>query len=485
MPSPEPNRPRSSPGPNVAKALRVFDAFVAAGGAPMLATGCWGLEREVLRVEADGQPARTPHPFPPDEKQITVDFAENQVELVTGTHASPEGALEELAGLQRRLQAAMGDELLWPLSLPGRWDNPERVQAASFRGRPEWEDQRAYRRELVQRHGKARQVICGLHYNFSFPAEFFACWRRAVNSSGGEKSLRDATYFAVMRNFFRHQHVFSALWGASPPGDDAFWRDLLEHARPDLQTDALRCRERISSVRLSPLGYALAADVEKEIGVTFASLAEYRTRLTAAIRPPPGGKAVLAHEREFYSPVRPKPIAGAAEGHAAAGTSRREPLALLDALERDGVGYLEFRVFDLDPFEPLGVGPEELRFFHVFVLACLFLPSPLIAVIERTAIAQRNRWATLCGSPLRLERGGPDGKDAGGVGMLFDAMEAIAARLPPAYALAVARGREMWEGNRPRSIDRLRDALQADQQTLLELGLTLARRHREVITDGR
>lgn len=485
MPSHEPNSPRSTAGSSVAKSLRVFDAFVAAGGAPLLATGCWGLEREVLRVEADGQPARTPHPFPPDEKRITVDFAENQVEFVTGTHVSPEGALDELGGLQRRLVAVMGDELLWPLSLPGRWDDPDRVQAASFCGRPEWEDQRAYRRELEQRHGKARQVICGLHYNFSFPAEFFACWRLAVNSSGGEKSLRDATYFAVMRNFFRYQHVFSALWGVSPPGDEAFWGDLLAHARPELQTDAVRCRERISSVRLSPLGYALAADVEKEIGVTFASLAEYRTRLTAAIQPPPGGKAMLAHEREFYSAVRPKPTASAAEGHAAAATSRREPLALLDALERDGVGYLEFRVFDLDPFEPLGVGPEELRFFHVFVLTCLFLPSPLISAVERTAIAERNRWATLCGSPLRLARGGGDAKDAGGVRTLFDAMETIAARLPPSYALAVARAREMWDGVRPRPIDRLRDALQADSQTLLELGLTLARRHREVIADGR
>jgi glutamate--cysteine ligase len=228
-----------------------------------------------MRTEADGQPARTRHPFPNEEKQISVDFAENQAELVTQPHSNPAAVLAELARLQSRLQQAIGHELLWPLSLPGRWDAPERVQAASFEGRPEWENQRVYRRNLEQRHGKARQVICGIHYNFSFTAEFFSCWRAATKSTVPEKLMRDAVYFSVMRNFVRHQYVLNALVGVSPPGDDAFWRDLLEHTRPELREDATRCRDHISSVRLSPLGYALAPDVERRIGVSFESLTPF------------------------------------------------------------------------------------------------------------------------------------------------------------------------------------------------------------------
>ena len=123
--------------------LPSLDGFLATGGETVLSTGVWGLEREVMRTEADGQPARTRHPYPNEEKQISVDFAENQAELVTQPHTNPVSALRELARLQSRLQQAIGDELLWPLSLPGRWDAPERVQAASFEGRPEWEAQRA------------------------------------------------------------------------------------------------------------------------------------------------------------------------------------------------------------------------------------------------------------------------------------------------------------------------------------------------------
>lgn len=461
--------------------LDAFDRFITAGGGPLLETGRWGLEREVMRVEADGQPARTPHPFSPEEKQISVDFAENQAELVTQPQASPAAALDELGRLQRRLQTAIGAELLWPLSLPGRWDEPERVQAASFQGRPEWEAQRVYRRNLELRHGKARQVISGIHYNFSFTAELFAQWQAATKSTAPQKAFRDAAYFSLMRNFVRYQFVFNALWGVSPPGDDGFWRDVLDHTRPDLRADAAHCRDHISSVRSSPLGYALAPDVERRIGVSFASLEEYRTKIAAAIQPPSGAPALLAHEREFYSPVRPKPAPATTQGEAGAASSREERFVLLEALEREGVGYLEFRVFDLDPFEPLGIGADSLRFFHGLVLACLFSPSPPISAAERTLIADRNRWSTLCGTSLRSERCRPGPAESRDAAELFDAMAAIAVHLPPAYAEAVVAGRRMWEGDRPRPIDRLRAELDLTPDAMLKLGLKLARRHRDAL----
>jgi len=459
--------------------LAALERFGATAGEALLATGRWGLEREVMRVETDGQPARSPHPFPLEEKQITVDFAENQAELVTVPHDDPEAALAELSRLQGRLQRAIGGELLWPLSLPGRWDQPERVRAASFEGRPEWEAQRIYRRNLEQRHGKARQVICGIHCNFSFTAEFFAGWRAATDASEPEKDLRDRAYFSVMRNFVRHQYVFNALAGVSPPGDAVFWRDLLAHTRADLREDAAHCRDHISSVRLSPLGYALAPDVARQIGVNFASLDEYRAKIAEAIQPRTSASPpLLAHEREFYSPVRPKPASVGSVGHAGMGSSRGERFALLDALDREGVGYLEFRVFDLDPFEPVGIGPEAMRFFHALVLACLFLPSPPISAAERERITQRNRWSTLCGSSLRDSPCRPGPAERQDATILFDAMAVIAAELPAPYARAVAAGREKWEGGRLRPVDRLRDALDLGRKTQLELGLTLAAQHR-------
>jgi glutamate--cysteine ligase len=462
--------------------LGTLERFLAQGGGDLLATGHWGLEREVLRITADGQPATTPHPFPNEEKQISVDFAESQAELITQPHPDPAIALAELTHLQRRLQVAIGSELLWPLSLPGRWDEPERVRAATFSGRPEWEAQRAYRQKLEQRHGKARQVICGIHTNFSFTPEFLSCWRAAMPSPDSDQAAHDALYFSVMRNFVRHQYILNALAGVSPPGDEAFWRDLLRHTRPELQQDAERCREHISSVRLSPLGYALATDVERQIGVSFASLAEYRTKLAEAIEPrSPFATPLLAHEREFYSPVRPKPASLGAVTHGGPSSLRGERFALLDALDRDGVGYLEFRVFDLDPFEPLGIGPDALRFFHVLLLACLFLPSPLISPAERERIAARNRWSTLCGSSLCDDACRPGPEECEPARAFFAALTEIATHLPTSYREAVADRREQWEGRRPRPIDRLRETLAAHRESQLERGLALAHQHRDYL----
>lgn len=459
--------------------LATLHRFLGERGGPLLTTGHWGLEREVLRTTADGQPATTPHPFPNEEKQISVDFAESQAELITQPHPDTASALAELMHLQRRLQQTIGNELLWPLSLPGRWDAPERVRAASFEGRPEWEAQRAYRQKLEQRHGKARQVICGIHTNFSFTPEFIACWRTAMPSPEPEKATRDSIYFSVMRNFVRHQYILNALAGVSPPGDDAFWRDLLRYTRPELQDDAARCRQYISSVRLSPLGYALAPDVERRIGVSFESLAEYRAKISEAIEPRSASVApLLAHEREFYSPVRPKPVSLGAVTHGGPSSLRGERFALLDALDRDGVGYLEFRVFDLDPFEPLGIGPDALRFFHVLLLACLFLPSPLLSIAERERIAMRNRWSTLCGSSLCDETCRPGPEECEPAQAFFEAMTEIAAHLPPSYREAVANRREQWEGRHPRPIDRLRETLAANRESQLERGIALAHQHR-------
>jgi glutamate--cysteine ligase len=451
----------------LAEARARLKALVEAGGRAGLARGRWGLEREGLRVEADGRPALTPHPFGPEERAITVDFAEAQAELITAPRASPEAAWAELGEAHRRLRARLGEELFWPLSLPGRWDEPERLRAAEFGGRPEDAGARAYRAELVRRHGRARQAISGVHYNFSFDAELLAALRRADGATGPEREWRDGIYFGVMRNFLRHQHVFNALWGMSPPEDEAFWQDLRSAAGGESRAEADRCADVISSVRLSPLGYGLAPDVAEALGVDFSSLGAYVERLGAAVQR--GG--VLAHEREFYSPVRPKTVAGGA------GEEKNEAGASLRRLAREGVGYLEFRVFDLDPFEANGVGLEALRFFHVLVLASLFRPSEPIGAGERAELAERWRWSTLCGGRWCECRPSPGAVGEREILPLLEFMAEIAEQLPTGYAAAVAAARERWAGRRDRPLDRWRSLVAATPGGALAAGLALARAH--------
>ena len=84
-----------------------------------------GIEKESLRAQPGGALALTPHPVALGSAlmhpNITTDFSESQVELVTGAHKNPEAALHELTELHqctyRALQDA-GDEMLWVSSMP-------------------------------------------------------------------------------------------------------------------------------------------------------------------------------------------------------------------------------------------------------------------------------------------------------------------------------------------------------------------------------
>ena len=76
-----------------------------------------GIERESLRVDQDGNISQANHPeklgSPLTNADITTDFAEALVELVTPTFDSAEALFNHLSSLHHFLYAAMENELLW------------------------------------------------------------------------------------------------------------------------------------------------------------------------------------------------------------------------------------------------------------------------------------------------------------------------------------------------------------------------------------
>ena len=81
-----------------------------------------GIEKESLRVLTDGSLSQQPHPkalgSALTHRAITTDFSEAQLELITGIHPSPEGVLKELSDIHVFVQKNIGDELIWPNSMP-------------------------------------------------------------------------------------------------------------------------------------------------------------------------------------------------------------------------------------------------------------------------------------------------------------------------------------------------------------------------------
>jgi glutamate--cysteine ligase len=406
-------------------------------------SGNWGIEREVLRVDGQGRLSRHPHPFPPGHKKITVDYAEAQAELITGVHPDPGSALEELEVLHDELEASLGEDLLWPLSVPGIWTEQENVASARFADDPEWEDQRRYRRSLELHHGGARQILSGIHVNYSFGPQH-----------------PEGDYFSLARNFLRYQPVLTYLLAASPWLDAAYRADLSRQRSPDLAKSAERCGPWTSSVRQSPLGYSLPPRLEQNMDVRFDSLDEYLTKLKRALLPRDGHPALLGHEREFYASVRPK---GAAQ----------EKGRTLEALARDGVGYLEFRIFDLDPLAPLGIRRESLLFFELFLAACTILPSPLLLPQE---IRRTQRLGdTLAQCSLGKGHGAP-----ARVRTLWNTLNPVLKELADIageeHLKILQEFRAQIEGKALRIVDRV--ASQWKGRSPLEWGLARARLHK-------
>jgi len=356
-----------------------------------------GIEKESLRSLPTGALALTPHPASLGSAlthpHITTDFSESQVELVTGVHASVEAALQELTDIHQftyRMLAKEDDEMLWASSMPCSLPVDESIPIARFGSSNIGQAKSVYRMGLSHRYGRRMQTISGIHYNWSLP------------------SVSSAQYFSLIRNFRRHAFLLLVLFGASPAVCSSFVAGR-QHALERL-TDHTLYMPHGTSLRMGRLGYQ--SDAQASLAVSYNSLDGYAASLQEALTksyPPyeavgvrkPSGEynqlatTLLQIENEFYGTIRPKRVIFPGE----------RPL---HALRERGVEYVEVRLMDLDPFEPVGISASTMRFLDVFLLHCLLTDSPPDTETEIAELGRnQHRTAARGRKPgLTLERAG-------------------------------------------------------------------------------
>src|ERR1700683_1536181 len=122
-----------------------------------LARGSRGLERESLRVTADGRIAQTPHPrslgSALTNPHITTDYSEALTELVTPTFEDNEALLQYLGDLHQFVYAHLGEELLWATSMPCIVGGEAAVPIARFGDSYQGRIKYIYRHGLLGRYG--------------------------------------------------------------------------------------------------------------------------------------------------------------------------------------------------------------------------------------------------------------------------------------------------------------------------------------------
>jgi len=352
-----------------------------------------GVEKESLRAMPDGKLALTPHPAALGSAlthpHITTDYSEAQLELITGVHASPEDCIGELVQIHQFVYRQIGDEVLWVSSMPCGLPTDETIPLGRYGNSNVGRAKSVYRMGLGHRYGRRMQTISGIHYNWSLPG---------VSSEG---------YFSLIRNFRRHSWLLLYLFGASP----AVCSSFVAGRQHELQ--ALNGHTHYmphgTSLRMGRLGYQ--SDAQASLAVSYNSLESYGKSLQHALTVPypayekvgilnPGGDynqlatSLLQIENEFYGTIRPKRVIFPGE----------RPL---HALRERGVEYVEVRCMDLDPFLPVGIDAEIMRFLDVFLLHCLLADSPPDTPQEIAALGRnQHRVAARGREPgLRLERG--------------------------------------------------------------------------------
>src|SRR3989338_9609622 len=240
-----------------------------------------GLEREAVRTDAHGRMARTRHPqalgSPLSNPFITLDFSEAQLEFVTppvSREGSEHDFLEKLMAWSYR---QIGNELLWPFSMPPKLPAHNKIPLADFGISAEGVKKTLYREGLKQRYGGAVQTISGIHYNFSLSDNFWETEARIERFKADLSIFKDDRYFSLMRNVIRYVPLLTYLFGASPVADETFFRKKPS----ELQTlnHSMYLGQYATSLRQSRFGYS---NLSNQVSVSFNSLDEYLNDLYLA-----------------------------------------------------------------------------------------------------------------------------------------------------------------------------------------------------------
>ncbi len=393
---------------------QLFDkrlAALASVGGAAIHGGLRGVEKEALRVSADGYLSTRSHPeslgSALTNRYITTDFSEALLEFVTPAFETTWEALQCLCDIHQYTYANLGDELLWPSSMPCLIPEDAGIPLAQFGSSNVGRMKTIYRRGLGYRYGRQMQVIAGIHFNYSLPSGFWDVFREMLKDDQSPRDFQSEHYLRLIRNFRRMGWLVLYLFGASPALCKSF-SSAAEAKLDSLDTDTLYA-PFATSLRMSDIGYSNKN--QSRINISLNNLDEYVRDLSEAIcTVEPAYQEIgvrrngeyrqlnanlLQIENEFYSPVRPKRVAHSGE----------QPTA---ALRRDGIEYVEIRSLDINPLDPSGINQNTMRFVEAFLVYCVLEDSPFLDSTELEEISLNHTGTAKQGRDpdFRLLRGG-------------------------------------------------------------------------------
>ena len=314
-----------------------------------LLKGNFGVEREGLRVDLKGKLSQKPHPtvfgYKMCNPYITTDFSESQLELITPVFSTTEETYKFLNALYEIVAMELEDEYLWPQSMPAIIPEDKDIPIAEFCGCEEGKVAREYREELFLKYGGKKQLISGIHYNFSFNENIIKKLYENSDKLKNYKAFKDDLYLKVTRNYLRYRWLLIYLLGCTGVVHESYQEDCVKQLE-EISKDSFS-NEGALSYRNSECGYKNKIDLFPK----YNSVKDYVDSINKFIY-----EDLIDTPRELYAPIRLK---------------AKNPKSLLNSLMDDGINYLEYRSIDINPFEKGGIALNDLHFINIFNLFLL------------------------------------------------------------------------------------------------------------------
>ena len=311
--------------------------------------GTFGIEREGLRVDLAGNLSKTKHPKAFGDKlsnpYITTDFSESQMELITPTFNSLEEVYDCLNYLYNITALELKDEYLWPQSMPCNIPEDKDIPISDYNDGEAGKIAREYREKLQKKYGGKKQLISGIHYNFSFNKKVIKHLYENSNKSESYSEFRDEIYLKVVRNYLRYRWLLIYLLGGTAVIHESFSKECAKKMQ-EISTGSFTS-EGALSYRNSECGYKNHIDLFPDYG----SVADYVGSINTFVN-----DGVIESHKELYSQIRLK---------------ARNNNDFLNSLLNDGIDYLEIRSTDINPFDKAGISLEDLKFINMFTIFLL------------------------------------------------------------------------------------------------------------------
>ena len=311
--------------------------------------GSFGIEWECLRAKEDGKLSLSPHPKVFGDKLtnpvVTTDFSESQIEIITPTFDSIEKAFDNFSLLSDIVNASLPeDEYLWFQSIPCILPYWDQIPIAKYS--EDGQLSQKYRENLAKKYGVKKQMISGVHFNFSFSDDFLNKLYDIEGSELSFKEFKNNVYLKIARNYLRYCWLIIYLTGCSIGSHRTFSNDCI-NLMDEKDDYGSFYSTRGPSFRNASCGYKNL----KELYPSYDSLQEFVNDINKFI-----DEGDLSEAKELYTQIRLKP---------------KNPSDLLNSLEEDGIEYIEIRTLDINPFYKCGLVMHDMKFLHLFLIYML------------------------------------------------------------------------------------------------------------------